>query len=309
MHQRRIQQTRKLRQIQQVRQARRIPVLLAGVLGFLLVLTGITASTAAAATASGAGAEKRVFNGMQIIFQPDMPNAFCTIGAVGTDAYERKIAISAGHCVNGKEYADRDIPENIQPVYDRNDTASGPIGHLRYFKDPEGSMVGHATKDYMIIELEPTVVLSSQGPHLKQTGVLEVPGGQPSPNALSPAPNSERLLGAALFNNNELVVSGQLGVNYGRVTNAAQGIYQSWAPHKGGDSGGPAIWHVPGSAYPSAANGFQAAGPWAGITKAIALGVPPYVYTSSANILADLRARNAAHPGVYGAGFQVTTNP
>lgn len=62
--------------------------------------------------------------------------------------------------------------------------------------------------------------------------------------------------------------------------------------------------------YPVEANGFQAEGPWAGITKARILGLPPYVYTSSANILADLRARDAADTAdVYGAGFEVTTNP
>lgn len=38
--------------------------------------------------------------------------------------------------------------------------------------------------------------------------------------------------------------------------------------------------------------------------------MPQFVYTSSANILADLRARDAADPGgVYGAGFGVTHNP
>lgn len=283
---------------------RRLVSLLAGVLGFLLALTG----TANAAEA-GAGAGKRVFNAMQIIFRPDTPNAFCTIGAVGNDKYGRKIAVSAGHCLRDERYSDRDIPEDIQPVYDRSDVGFGPIGYVRYFKDPEGSTVGHATKDYMVIELVPTVTLSSQGPYLKQTGELEVAGGQPSPNALNPPLSNERLLGAALLDDNELVVSGQLGVFYGRVTNTTRGIYQSWAAHKGGDSGGPAIWHVPGSAYPSSQNGFQASGPWAGITKAIVLGVPPFVYTSSANILADLRARDAAHPGVYGAGFHVTDNP
>ncbi|MFJ9736105.1 hypothetical protein ACIRUL_32955 [Streptomyces sp. NPDC101171] len=66
---------------------------------------------------------------------------------------------------------------------------------------------------------------------------------------------------------------------------------------------------MPGSQYPSDANGFQASGPWAGITKAVILGVPPYAYTSSADILADLRARDAAHPGVHGAGFRVTDQP
>ncbi|MGW0563103.1 hypothetical protein ACWDZ4_21365 [Streptomyces sp. NPDC003016] len=130
------------------------------------------------------------------------------------------------------------------------------------------------------------------------------------PNAPKPALSNERLLGAGLFDNNELVVSGQLGVWYGRITNNSHGVYQSHAPHKAGDSGGPAIWHVPGSEYPSEANGGRAEGPWAGITKARILGVPPYVYTSSANILADLRARDAADPAnVYGGGFEVTANP
>ncbi|MFF3735216.1 hypothetical protein ACFYXM_34345 [Streptomyces sp. NPDC002476] len=77
-----------------------------------------------------------------------------------------------------------------------------------------------------------------------------------------------------------------------------------------GDSGGPAIWHVPGTDFPSQANGFQASAPWAGIVKGITLQLPPFLYTSSANILADLCARDAASPaGVFGAGFEVTTNP
>lgn len=274
-----------------------------------LLMTLAVVATLSAGTAQ-AEPGKRVHNAMQIVFSPSAPDAFCTIGAVGTDKYGRDIAVSAGHCINDPRYADREIHEDIAPVYDRHDIGFGPIGHVRYFKDAEGSMTGHPTKDYMIIELVPEVTPSSQGPHLKQTGVLKVPGGQASPNALSPALDEERLLGAALFNNNELVVSGQLGVWYGRITNNSNGIYQSHAQHKTGDSGGPTIWHVPGSAYPSEANGFQAEGPWAGITRAIILGVPPYIYTSSANILADLRARDAADPAdVYGSGFQVTTNP
>ncbi|MFF6887932.1 hypothetical protein ACFY9F_32620 [Streptomyces sp. NPDC012421] len=276
---------------------------------------GAGTASAAASTAFDTSPEdgvsgKRVYNGMQIAFDPSMPDAFCTLGAVGEDDYGRKIAVSAGHCLNAPAYADREIHENIAPVYHRQDIAAGPIGYVRYFKDREGSMTGHPTKDYMIIELVGGVSLSSRGPHLKQTGELEVPGGKASPNALSPARDDERLLGAALFNNNELLVSGQLGVWYGRVTNNGNGIYQAHAKHKAGDSGGPVTWHVPGTPYPSEANGFQAEGPWAGITKAIILGLPPYVYTSSANILADLRARDTADPAdVYGAGFEVTRNP
>ncbi|MCX5198309.1 S1 family peptidase [Streptomyces sp. NBC_00249] len=276
------------------------------------VAVTVTLGAGTARAAAQEPQEKRVHNAMQIAFDPARPEAFCTIGAVGNDDYGRKIAISAGHCLSDPtgKYADREIPENIAPVYHRQDLGYGPIGYVRWFKDPEGSMTGHLTKDYMVIELVPSVTLSSQGPHLKQTGVLEVPGGTASPNALSPALNNERLLGAAWFNNNELVVSGQLGVWYGRITNNDRGVYQAHPKHKAGDSGGPTIWHTPGSAYPSEANGFKAEGPWAGITKAIALGIPPYLYTSSANILADLRARDTADPAdVFGAGFEVTTNP
>ncbi|MEV8535269.1 hypothetical protein [Streptomyces sp. NPDC051211] len=267
--------------------------------------------TAQAASAEEPRAAKRVHNAMQIVFNASTPNSFCTIGAVGNDDYGRRIAISAGHCGNGYyQHADRELRDNILPVYHRQDIGWGPIGWVRYFKDPEGSMTGHVTKDYMVIELVPEVTLSSQGPTLKQTGVLEVPGGTPSPNALSPALNSERLLGAAWFNNNELVVSGQLGIWYGRITNNAQGVYQAHPQHQAGDSGGPTIWHVPGTAYPSEANGYRAEGPWAGITKGMIISYPWYVYTSSANILADLRARDTADPAdVFGAGFEVTANP
>ncbi|SCL24077.1 hypothetical protein [Micromonospora inyonensis] len=272
-------------------------------------VAGLVLTLVAGPGTARAEPEKRVHNAMQIIFSPSYPDSFCTIGAVGTDDYGRKIAISAGHCLRDPQYADREIHENVAPVYHRQDVAFGPIGYVRYFKDPEGSMTGHLTRDYMIIELVAGVTPSAQGPHLRQAGELEVPGGTPSPNALSPAPDNERLLGVAWFNTNELVVSGQLGVWYGRVTNNTDGVYQCWAKHRAGDSGGPAIWHVPGSDYPSEGNGFQAEGPWAGITKGIILGVPQFVYTSSANILADLRARDAADPGdVYGAGFEVTDN-
>ncbi|MEV4872174.1 hypothetical protein [Streptomyces syringium] len=277
---------------------------------FLLSLTVVWTMGVGAAQAAAQGEEgKRVHNGMQIIFSPSMPDAFCTIGAVGTDKYAHKIAISAGHCLSDPsgEHADREIPDNIAPVYDRADAGFGPIGHVRYFKDPEGSQTGHVTKDYMIIELVPQVTLSSQGPYLKQTGMVKVPGGPVSPNALNPALDNERLLAAG---SNELITSGQTGAWYGTIMENSLGVYRSAAVNMKGDSGGPAIWRVPGSELPSQANGFKASGPWAGITKGITLALPPFLYTSSANILADLRARDAAAPaGVFGAGFTVTANP
>nr|WP_246470489.1 hypothetical protein [Streptomyces olivoverticillatus] len=250
---------------------------------------------------------KRVHNAMQIVFSPSTPDSFCTIGAVGTDKYGHRIAISAGHCISDSTYADREIPDDIAPVYDRADIGFGPIGHVRYFKDPEGSQTGHVTKDYMVIELVPQVTLSSQGPYLKQTGEVKVPAGTASPNAPSPALDNERLLAPG---DNELITSGQTGVWYGTIMDNEDGVYRSAATNMLGDSGGPAIWHVPGSDLPSPDNGFQVSGPWAGITKGFTLALPPFLYTSSANILADLRARDAATPhGVYGAGFEVTTDP
>ncbi|MCF3106137.1 hypothetical protein IPZ58_31880 [Streptomyces roseoverticillatus] len=267
--------------------------------------SGITAGTAAHAEEG-----KRVHNAMQILFSPSTPNSFCTIGAVGTDKYGHKIAISAGHCLGDPQgkYADREIPENVAPVYDRADTGFGPIGYVRYFKDPEGSQTGHVTKDYMVIELVPNVTLSSQGPYLKQTGELKVPGGTASPNARDAARDNERLLAPG---STELITSGQTGVWYGTVMDNAQGVYRAAAVHASGDSGGPAIVRDPGTELPSQANGFKASGPWAGITKGITLALPPFLYTSSANILADLRARDAAAApaGVFGAEFKVTTNP
>ncbi|MEU2512379.1 hypothetical protein [Streptomyces syringium] len=276
---------------------------------FLLSLAVVWTMGIGAAQAAQGEEGKRVHNGMQIIFSPSMPDAFCTIGAVGTDKYAHKIAISAGHCLSDPsgEHADREIPDNIAPVYDRADAGFGPIGHVRYFKDPEGSQTGHVTKDYMIIELLPQVTLSSQGPYLKQTGMVKVPGGPVSPNALNPALDNERLLATG---SNELITSGQTGAWYGTIMENTLGIYRSAAVNMKGDSGGPAIWHVPGTELPSQANGFKASGPWAGITKGITLALPPFLYTSSANILADLRARDAAAPaGVFGAGFTVTANP
>ncbi|MFE4516066.1 hypothetical protein ACFRMQ_17950 [Kitasatospora sp. NPDC056783] len=260
-----------------------------------------------AAQAAQAEPGKRVHNAMQIIFSSTTVDQFCTIGAVGTDKYRHRIAISAGHCIRGPEYADRELHDDIAPVYDRADPGFGPIGYIRYFKDPEGSGTGHVTKDYMVIELVPQVTLSSQGPYLKQTGEVEVPGGAVSPNAVQPPLDNERLLPAG---GNELITSGQTGVWYGTVMSNASGVYRAAAGFKAGDSGGPAIQHVPGTELPSQANNFQASGPWAGIVKGITIALPPFLYTSSANILADLRARDAATPGgVFGAGFEVTPNP
>ncbi|GAB3279475.1 hypothetical protein GCM10027589_06090 [Actinocorallia lasiicapitis] len=274
----------------------------------------LLAVAAAASVVTGGVAHadegKRIYNGMQIVFEADPASGFCSIGAVGNDDYGRKIAISAGHCLTDPGHANQDLTENLYPIWDRNDVSAGVIGHVRYFRNNGGSDAD-AARDYMIIELVPSVLLSSTGTHLKQTGEMKTPNGSPTPIAtVTPVLDTERLVGTSWQHNNEIVKSGQLGVWYARITGHLSGVYVSSAPTKGGDSGGPAIWHVPGSAYPSEANGFKAEGPWIGITRGIILWYPQYATVSSANILADLRARDVATPAdVYGAGFEVTTNP
>lgn len=114
---------------------------------------------------------------------------------------------------------------------------------------------------------------------------------------------------SAIFVNNGLVVSGQLGVWYGRIADNTNGTYQSRAQHRAEDSGRAADLHVPGGAYRSEENGYQALGRgWHnhGADSECA----PYTYTSSATILAGFRARDAAvFDEAYGAGFEMTDNP
>ncbi|MCE0445564.1 S1 family peptidase [Streptomyces tricolor] len=89
-------------------------------------MLSLTVLWTVAAGAARAETGKRVHNGMQILFSPSTPSAFCTIGAVGNDKYGHRIAISAGHCLNdpGGTYADREIPDDVAPVYDRADPSS-----------------------------------------------------------------------------------------------------------------------------------------------------------------------------------------
>lgn len=301
----------------------------------------IAAAAAAAAIAGIAGAApaaaqteaptKYVHNAMKIALWPDWEQgqSFCSIGAVGTDKYGNEVAVTAGHCwVDDMNYEGQNLDNTnlstevsrMLPVYDAEDldwdptrAGSDPIAYLRFYKDTDGAGAGHVGKDYAILELAENVDGSSQGPHINMVGINELPNGQiNSPYATLPALPQEKVFGSGIFSNNQLIVSGQLGVYYGRITNNSYtgtvGVYQSHAAHEAGDSGGPAAALAPGASYPSAANNYQVDGLWAGITKAKVISYPPYTYTSSANILADLRTRDIAtnsDGSVFGAGFQV----
>lgn len=306
----------------------------------------IAAAAAAAALAGIAGAAPAaaqapvmepntiaVYNGMQIL-AVDRQNEhmtkpwdehFCTLGAVGNDKYGNSVGISAGHCFGQDDnpYSDTNIADDIAPIYARgqmdwkeggNDLGHDPIGYIRYFQGTPADAAGHPGKDYAVIEFVDGVITSSQGPHINMVGINELPTGQiNSPYATAPVQPNEKVIGSGIFSNNQLIVSGQLGVYYGRITNSSitgvVGTYQSHAAHEAGDSGGPAAMLAPGGQYPSSSNGYQTTGLWAGITKAKIISYPIYTYTSSANILADLRTRDiasGADGSVVGAGFQVS---
>ncbi|MBH2007425.1 hypothetical protein I8H83_02385 [Candidatus Saccharibacteria bacterium] len=246
-----------------------------------------------------------ISNGIKLVAQPDASGAYCTMGPVGTDSAGRKVGITAGHCWGANGSYPGTTTNNEVPVYAASNVAFGPIGYLRWATPA----ADQAYKDYMVIQFVDNVVLSSQGPKLKITGIVslgaDVGGTDPDPQL--------NLLGAAFYNNNVLKVAGATTVNTttGRITNNSNGLYQSWAAHSAGDSGGAAVWG-PLDKNPTAANGYTADGKWAAITTRIAFGIPPYVYTSSANILRDLKQRDAAsgyNGSVVGAGFATTTNP
>lgn len=261
--------------------------------------------------------------------QENWRNAFCTIGAVGNDKYGNDVAVTAGHCWGSDIgiYDAQPIPAGTTPVWDKNNldwkeggdagTGYDPIGYLRWAKDTDGSAVGSNNRDYAIIELAEGVQMSSMGSHIRQTGIHELPNGQiDSPNVVNfPSKPNERILGTGIFTNHQLITSGQTGVWYGRITSNSfygLGTYQSHAQHIAGDSGGPAVIKDAEAQYPSASNGYTTAGKWVGITRGLGIGIPPYMYTSSANIMADLRARDEASNfdgSVVGAGLTLTTNP
>jgi len=273
---------------------------------------------------------------MRIALWPDWVEgqSHCTIGAVGTDKYSNNVAITAGHCwgddtiIDGVNYDGKDLPDALAygtKIYDADDmdwdpTRPGPdpIAYLRFYKGNDGNALGHPGRDYAVLELAEGTVPSSQGPHIKMTGIHELPDGTiDSPYVVNrTALPEEKVLGTGIFSNHQLIASGKSGVFYGRITNNSAtgtvGVYQAGAQHVPSDSGGPAVIKDASVDFPSSANNFQTQGKWVGITKAIAVGWPPYQYTSSANIVADLRTRDIASGSdgtVFGAGFQVTTNP
>lgn len=272
-------------------------------------------------------------------------DAFCTIGAVGNDKYGNKVGITAGHCwgLDLGQYDDKvlEYPETFL-VWDRknldwkeggDERGYDPIGYVSFAKDADGNGGGHPGRDYGVITFFDDVQLSAVGPSITQTGIHELPNGtidSPYVNGRNselgiPSRKStpqERVLGTGIFTNHVLVTAGQHpldsyghAIYYGRITNNSitgkVGVYQSSAAFQAGDSGGPAIIRDAGVPYPSAETGWRSTGKWAGIVRGVVIGAPPFTFTSSANILADLKSRDIASGedgSVHGAGLVLTTN-
>lgn len=172
-----------------------------------------TADTATADTATATGT---VSNGIGWTAKPDagpsnpMQNQeYCTLGVVGTDALGNKIAISAGHCVSAAAGGAADFPDG-STVYRFGPSGTGdPIGTVAY-RDPR--------IDYVVIELNPDAVLSSDGPEARI-------------DSLGPAHPDGILCKAGV----------RTGLTCGPIYGQEAQRISSFVTANGGDSGGPAF--------------------------------------------------------------------
>ena len=134
-----------------------------------IAVTGLGTATASAQELPGT---TKVHNGMLFTTKTDGSLSYCTMGVVGTDSLNRKVGVTAGHCVSTADHPldQVNITDDTMPVYDYGnlnwkeggtDNGSDPIGYYRWFKDADGASGGHATRDYAVIEFVPEVTLSS----------------------------------------------------------------------------------------------------------------------------------------------------
>ena len=216
---------------------------------------------------------KVVSNGIKISFGAANPSQYCTLGPVGFDAQGNNVGITAAHCLSAPDdWRGVELPEDRAAqatVWDANDPGHGPIGNINFVS------ANQRTADYLVIDFNDTVSLSSNGPHLRVDSIA--PCDQPFVNPFHPA--------------GYIATSGQTtGLTPGIVTARPEGMIRSWAVKWRGDSGGPIV-----------VNGTTK---WAGITSRIELNVTgPWTDTSACNILNDLNSRN-----VTGTGFAPVNN-
>lgn len=165
-----------------------------------------------ATAAPAQAAPVTVSNGIPISFgNPDAGR--CTLGAVGTDAAGRKVAITAAHCATNipAEMKDRNIDDPRATVWDKNTRQQ--IGKIRFISSDQ------VNNDFLTIELNSDAVLKSQGPGIRVDS-LSAPLG----------------FGALLTKDGTTT-----GVTTGPVIQNNAGVLHTWALAAWGDSGGPAV--------------------------------------------------------------------
>ncbi|MDW5597412.1 hypothetical protein VSS74_23895 [Conexibacter stalactiti] len=220
------------------------------------IATAATAALLAAAFAAPAASAATgvVSNGIawttHATPDPDNPNDYCTLGAVGTDSSGNKVGISAVHCIWRE-------PDGAT-VYRWARTAAGrtPIGRLSHRGDYSTPPSGF-TADWVVMQLNDDAVLTSNGPGARITGIA--PATLPS----------------ATIGCKDGITS---GVTCGLITAVSTANYWNLAYVAAGDSGGPFF-----------VNDHDWAGINFGWTTGFP-GVPGAVYVRATKILSDIEA-------------------
>lgn len=190
---------------------------------------------------------------------------WCTLGAAGTDAAGNKIGIIAAHC-----FSHEPDGATIYKATGTNRATRTPIGEIAH----RGTYV-HPTptgdaRDWLVIEFDPSVNLTSNGPGARITSLA--------------AP----IAGGTFINGCKDGVTS--GVTCGIVSTVSPTHYTNFAFMDGGDSGGPFF-----------VNNTQ----WAGINQARTFPFGPSKYVRADKILADINAGTE----VEGKGFVVANTP
>ena len=108
-----------------------------------IALTGLGTATASAQELPGT---TKVHNGMLFTTKTDGSVSYCTMGVVGTDGLNRKIGITAGHCVSIPDHPldQVNITDDSMPIYSYTSSAN-ILADLRtrdLASGQDGSVVG-----------------------------------------------------------------------------------------------------------------------------------------------------------------------
>lgn len=194
-----------------------------------------------------------VSNGLRIaVGYPSQPG-YCTLGPVGYDDAGRKIGITAAHCAAAGPARDVNLDEDILVATAEEDqTEHTIIGEARFISSDL------ANNDFLVIEFNDDVTLSSNGPGLRVDGIAT---------------------GASW-----LTKDGQAtGVTSGPIISKVNGVFRTWVPAWHGDSGGPAV--------------ALGTSKWMGITSGMFFSSGPIHIIGATNILNYMATHNAVGAG------------